>query len=588
VKSVHPIPAVLGPLFGAAVVLCLSAPVRSDPPPAAAGDSLEALMPDDVAGYLKVSRLGDRLDEFLRSPARKDLESIDAVRFVMTQEPWQKLLSGLEDFKAATGKDGLSVFKDLFGGEVLIGVRQEAGGGSPDVVVLARALGAKELDAAIAAVRQSIAAKIGYMLEGYKTPHDDFGIETIGELSFASIGPVLAMSNRLTAIERVIDLSSGKAKGSVKDAPAFARAAGLAGKDDIATLVARPKLLPNFDIPGKLDNPAGSLIAGGFLGALGGSDLIALGLRAGDGGIELRLSTVGGVDGKYASFYPPSAPDPLAGRLEKRGVLALGELHRNLKEWFDRRDDLLVPQAAGQLAGFDGMMSSVFGGKSFRDEVLPAIGSRILIVAQNQIYPGLDRKPVPAIPAFSLVLEMRGAKEFGASLASAFGTLVGLANVQGPNTFLVKTEKVGDVEMQVAAPDKAKDVGTGLIDNFSPSLAVVGSRVVLSSSVELAKAIVEELSGTKGDATAGAKPVPDSLKIDAEAMGAILKQNLDIIVSDSMSKKVISREQAEREANFLLDIVKALRDLRVTSGKEGDTFQMTLTLRHRLGGVKSF
>jgi hypothetical protein len=571
-------------ILGSVFALVILSRVQGAAPP----DSLEALMPDDIAGYLRISRLGERLDEFLRSPARKELEAIDAVRLVMTQEPWQKFLSGLEEFKAATGKDGVAVFKDLFGGEVLIGLRQEAGAGSPDVIVLARSPGAKELDASIAAIRQAVAAKIGYMLEGYKTPHGDFGIETIGELSFAGIGPVLAMSNRLSAIENAIDLSAGKAKGSVKDAPAFARAAALAGRDDIASLVVRPKLLPNFDIPGKLDNPVGSLIAGGVLGALGGSDLLALGLRAGEGGIELRLATTGGVDGKFGSFFPPSGPDPLAVRLEKRGVLALGELHRNLKEWFDRREDLLVPQAAGQLAGFDGMMSSIFGGKSFRDEILPAIGTRILLVAQNQSYPGLDRKPVPAIPGFGLVLEMRGAKDFGTGLASAFGTLVGIANAQGQVSFTVKTEKSGDAEMQVATPGKAKEAGAGIVDNFSPSLAVVGSRVVISSSVELARAIVEELSGTKGDGTAGKKQVPDCLRVDAEALGTILKQNFDVLVADSMSKKVISREQAERETNVILDVLKTLRDLRVTSGKEDDTFRLTLTLRHRLGGAKSF
>src|SRR6185503_20318759 len=117
---------------------------------------------------------------------------------------------------------------------------------------------------------------------------------------------------------------------------------------------------------------------------------------------------------------------------------------------------------------------------------------------------------------------------------------------EGAMGMLLKTEKVGDVELQTVSMRLPKDTAPGLPYNFTPSLAVVGSRLVISSSRELAKILVEELNAAAGKTAPAAKP-SDSLVLDGAALESILSLNRDLLVNDSMMKKGSSKEAAEGE-----------------------------------------
>src|SRR6185503_18172482 len=182
-------------------------------------------------------------------------------------------------------------------------------------------------------------------------------------------------------LEKVIDLAAGDSKASVEASPLFKRAK-TSGKE-LVTLSVRPRLVPNFQLPEKLDNALGSLLLSGLLGSLEKCELFSAGLSIAEGNLSLELSSAlgeGGLADKYRGFFPDAAVESLRSRLEKRGILAMVELHRNLSQWWERREDLLVSQAAGSLAGFEQVMSVIFQGKNFQDEVLPEFGPTITLV----------------------------------------------------------------------------------------------------------------------------------------------------------------------------------------------------------------
>lgn len=589
-KANRMLPPVLAALL--AVPLFTGAPAALAGPELAPPDVLEAWMPPECAGYLKFQGLGQALDSFLQSPARKDLESLPVVQFLLAQEPWQKFKEGLADFHTAGGVEAIQAFRDLLGQEVAISLSPQDGG----VLLLTRASGEKELDGALQAIRKAAGQKIGFNLEGYKSAHGERSIETIGEASFVSVGRVFAIGNRMPSLERVIDLAEGKAKGSLKDSPMFARSAR-SGKEALASLVLRPRELPNFNHPAKLDNPLGSLILGGLAGALEGSEVVTGALRIAGGSVDLEFSSFGKgpkADEKYGAFFPSTGPGPLADQAGKRGHIALWELHRDLKKWWDQRDELLEPHASSDLGNFNQIMSIVFGGRSFQDEILPKIGSTITLVARNQEYKDLSGRPKPAIPGFAGLFDLKESKDLPATLVSGFQTMIGILNNEqakkepGSNaTFVLKTEKVGDVEVQVAAMNLPKDSKPEISANFSPSLAVVGSQLVISSSAELARSLVEDLKGSKAAATAAtttaAGRAQDMLRIDSAPLASIIRENLSLIVEDNVKKKGISTEQAAGEMNALLDILSRIRDLSLSTGKDGDQVQLKMKLRHSLG-----
>ncbi len=132
-------------------------------------DALEAWMPADFAGYLKLQGLGERLESFLRSEGRRDLEALPVVKFLLSQEPWRKFQDGLDEFPTSSGKEPLQAFRDLLGLEVVIAHRPQDG----ETLFLTRAAGEKELEGALQAVRQAVSKKAGFNLEGYRSSHGE-------------------------------------------------------------------------------------------------------------------------------------------------------------------------------------------------------------------------------------------------------------------------------------------------------------------------------------------------------------------------------------------------------------------------------
>ncbi|MGH9360303.1 MAG: hypothetical protein ACRD2T_00190, partial [Thermoanaerobaculia bacterium] len=336
---------------------------------------------------------------------------------------------------------------------------------------------------------------------------------------------------------------------------------------------------PNFRLPEKAGNPLGSLLLSGLQGALEKSELLSGALRVRDGGVDLELSSAlaqGGLAEKYRSFFPEVAEDGLAARLEKRGLLALVQFHRSLAQWWEKREDLMATRSAGDLLNLSQVMSIIFQGRNFQDEVLPEFGPTITLVAKNQEYKGLPGKPAPAIPGFAAVFELKSAQEFGTSLITAFQTLVGIINADRAQkkkemgmAMLLRTEKVGEVDVHTVSLNLPKNVKLGIEHNFTPSLAVVGSRVVLSSSQELARVLVEEISALAAPAAAAAARRADRVAVDAEGVRAILEQNREILVAQSMLSKGKGKEAAEGEIAAVFEALKRLRGLQLQSKIEG-------------------
>jgi hypothetical protein len=567
---------VLAGLISTLVLVSLARGGQEPAPP----DSLEAWLPDTVAGYVKLNQAGDRLKEFLGSGLRKRIESMPAGQAAMATDGWREFTKMLDEFRTSTGKEPQAVFADLFGREVVLGFRK--GEFANDTIIITRTAGKAELDAGLDAIRKAFQAKFGMPLEGYKTSYGDTLVETVGEASFTAIGPVLAIASPSSLLEKVIDLASGKSKASVKASADFAKAPS-AAKGDLAFFAGRPKMLPDFNVPAKLDNALASLVAGGILASLGGSEVFSMALRPAGDALELEVSSVGGGE-KIAPFFPAASDDAVAGRLGGAGVVALAQLRRDVKAWWDKRNDLLTEgQAAGMLQA-NTFLSAIFGGKSFQDEILPKIGSTITLVAKNVSF-AAGEKPAPSLPGIAILFPMKGAKESREDLVSAFRTVMGFVNAglagKDPNggaAFQLKTEMVGDVEVQLAASNLPMAVRKTVVGNFVPSLAVVGSQVVISTNLDLTKSIIAALgSGKAGGASAAAGC--DTLVLESAPLGSLLDENREFLIADNMQKKGSTREQAEKDVKTFLDILGLVKDLKVSSKKDGDAVKTALRLR---------
>jgi hypothetical protein len=562
-------------------------------PAARAGESLEALMPDDVIGYARGVNLGGRLDDLLQSSLWKEIQDMEAVRFALSQKGGKKLERFLEEFREATGKEAVDAFRRLFGTEIVAGVRIQFAG--PEVIVLSRAA-EKDIADVLGAIQAGVEKRIGRPLEPEESMHLDRKIRTFeGKVSIAPLGDILVLSNSRSAVESVIDLAEKRTKASVKDSPAFRK--GSAPGDAIVSVAARPRFIPGYKVPDRFPEPLQSLLFGGVAGALAQSELLTASLRLAEGAVVLDTAAHPGDarDGALdlKPFFPPPESDALLRRLAKRGVLSAFTIRRNLTQWWEAREDLLTPGAAGQLLEFAQGISNFFQGRSFQDEILPEIGPTITFLARNQSYSDLKEKPKPTIPGFALIFELKNAGRFGNSFVAAFQAIVSLINLgqaekkkgQDMAMMLTRTEKFAGHDLHTVSIAQDREGKPGLVHNFTPSLAVAGTRVVLSSSAELAKVVLEELAeegkaatGVAADGGKGSGPASDSILIDAEAARAVIADNFEIIVADNMMKKGQSREEAEREMKQVLEVAGRLRHLELETRREGESVHLTLRI----------
>jgi hypothetical protein len=555
-------------------------------------ENLEEWIPGDVVAYARIDGLGQRIDDLLGSKLLKDIETTTLGQVLTANDGFAEALAYLKSFKETSGREAVDVLKSLVGSEVVVAARLTFIG-IPEVLMLSRGKSAEDLAQARTALEKVVEMYLGQRPTTKKGNHNGHLIESLGKGHFAIIGDVLAVSNSKGMIESAIDLAEGKETRSVKKSEIFAKVASKARKSSFIHAAVRPRFIPGFKIPEQMDNAAGSFLLGGLSEALRVSEAISLAIDVEDNGVTVRVLSVAdgrGIDAKYDAFFPKKLPDDLKSRLRSRGILGFVEVHRDLAKWWERGEDFLEPRAAGDLTEFAGNLSLFFGGKSFEDEVLTELGETITFVAMNQSYKQAGAKPSPTIPGMAALFDLRDAKKFGRSFKVAFNTIVGIINVnrmqqeKDAATMLIEPKLVGKTECYTVDMGLAPsgDKVPGIEYNFTPSMAIAGNRVILSSSFELLEVLVDELAKSVDSPTGKtvvAKPTKDRIFIDATAAYSIVADNRDFFASTNMVKKGIDLDEARGEIDAILEIVSFLRDFELVSFRSNEKVHLNLRLR---------
>ena len=544
--------------------------------------------PASVIGYAEAKNLGPRLRSFLASPKLKHLLDSSLGRAYLQGKDYSELIENLGKIEESAGRDPLDLFDDLLGKEFLLGSRLSFAGGQ-ETLLLTRT-GSPE---AFAEVRKAFAlafkASTGLSFETRKFDHEEHSFEQIGDLWFSELGGVLAATNSKKLLEETIDLAYDRTEKSVGNSPFFSQPSN---KDDFLIRASiRPTFIPLLagEFGRKLDNPVQSLLLSGFSGALRNCKLLSATLDSSWSGIDLGITLHAddrGFDEKYAPFFPKTPRSDFHQNIQKRGLLGSIRLSRDISEWWENSAAFLEPQAAGSLAQFSAALSMFFGGLNFQDEVLPQLGETISLVFRNPPKNEGRPSPSPSIPGGALIIELKDAKKFGRPFIVAFNSLVSILNItrmqQDANapSMLVRPEKVGKVDcyrVDLGLPENPEN--PGIEYNFTPSLAVTGNRVILGSTFDLVKALVEESEKT---GASGKTVVPsyarDRIYIDGRALASILGANLDFLAAQQVVNKGVSLDEAKKELAVIGELLSFTRDLEIESFREEEAARLKLRL----------
>jgi hypothetical protein len=300
----------------------------------------------------------------------------------------------------------------------------------------------------------------------------------------------------------------------------------------------------------------------------------------------------GGRSEPMARFLPPDgegAPAPL----KVDGLLATINLWRDQEALWQVREELLPPEALQGLAQLDSFAGTFFGGREFGDSVLAPLGKHWQLVVAMQDHGTLDPEPALKLPAFALIVDLDPDRsEFPRRLRVAFQSILGLVNLGAAETgappLMLGSAAHDGVPISTSsfmdsppadgdeADEEAEEVHYR--HNFSPSIAEVEGRFVISSSVELTRALI--------DAIRAAPEIEDTeatllMTADGPALAGLVELNRERLILPNMLEQGNDRGDAEREVGVLEALLRYLGQGTLRLLDEPD--RSTLSVEFQLG-----
>ncbi|MFP6737822.1 MAG: hypothetical protein VCD34_03670 [Planctomycetota bacterium] len=544
--------------------------------------------PASVTGFAQARKTGPRLRSFLASGKLKRLLDSQLGKVYLQSDGYLEMMGNLSRLEEATGRKPLDLFDDLFGKDALLASRLTFAGGQ-EWLLLTRGKNKSALEAGRKALDAAIKANIGFPIQTKKTEHEGHSIEQLGEAWFTFLGDILAVSNSEKMVEEVIDLAYGRTEKSASRSPVYSKAP--ADDDFLARATIKPGFIPGIGagLAGKMDEPVTSLLLSGIMGALRGCELMTISLDSSWSGIDLDLvlhPDDRGIAQKYSPFFPQTVDSEFESNIRKRKILGMVNLSRDFYQWWESSEEFLNSKAAGSLAQLSAALSMFMGGLNFQDEVLPQVGKTVSLVFRNQETGEGKPSPSPSIPGGALILELKDAGKKGRSFIVGFNSLVGIINFtrmqQDSNapSMLVRPEKVAGVDCyRVDMGLPADPAEPGIEYNFSPTLAISGNRIILGSTFDLVKMLVEESEKTKkaGD-TAVAAYARDQVYIDGKSAHSVFGKNLDFLAAQQVVEKGVNLAAAKAELKIIDELLSYIRGLQFESYRRKDSVHMDLKL----------
>ncbi|MBI1323027.1 hypothetical protein GC170_07550 [bacterium] len=341
-------------------------------------------------------------------------------------------------------------------------------------------------------------------------------------------------------------------------------------------------------------NPLMALLFGGWVEAYNKAGWTGLALSWKDAKPSLEatmpISAETAAGPIRTAFAPP--PGSYAERpLTVPNQIGTLSLWRDLGKVWNVRDKVVAGPAQQGLDGLDNGIGQFFGGRDFETGVLGALKPDWRLVVAEQNVAALNPKPDLVLPSFAICVGYDTKDEdFRQRWVIAFQSFVGVLNVVGAQekapAMVQNQEQYKGASIFSAAflpPAKATDVkndadkpaeGVHIRHNFRPTLTIAGDKIVVSSTVEMARAVVDSLTSAPVSDTP-----PDSafLEIDGQKLGKIVETNKERLVMQNMVEKGNGRKAAETEIGSLEALVRGLNHATATASDTKDRFTLKLS-----------
>jgi hypothetical protein len=407
----------------------------------------------------------------------------------------------------------------------------------------------------------------------------------------AIIGNRLVVTNRPNTLIEILDRRAEPGGSSLAQSPTYQQAKKAAGSDSSATLYANLEVLKQLPKLSKAlegqDNPMAVLLLAGVLEALRDSDWLALGLDVEADTVSLSLASEAAAAGTGASAFtqPNESGQGAMPNFDVPRQIASASVYRDLHGFYAAKDDLFPERTSG-LIFFENMMGIFFTGRDLTEEVLAETGPDIRLVVAEQKYDPAVGTPATQVPAFAAVFSLKNPDKFKPVMEEAWQKALGLINftrgqAAQPGLILDKPTH-GDTKYTTAgfaAPTEDDRSAVDIRFNFSPSLAMPGGYMILSSSDKLAEDLIDAI---EKETAAAVKPLAGKhslVQIDGGQLASILGANREQLIRNNMVEDGNTREQAETAIGMLLMIVERVASVKLDIGNDAGRSKATLSVQ---------
>lgn len=319
-------------------------------------------------------------------------------------------------------------------------------------------------------------------------------------------------------------------------------------------------------LPEALDNSLASILFGSELSALRAAEHISLRVDVSADSLQASMDVAGeqGLPSELQALLPVRGRESTWQAEKLAGYLGTIAVRRNWADVFAEREAIMPLAQAGELVNFAGTMSALLGAVDFIEDVLARIDGPIRFLAARRL--DVAAPPSPLLPAMALIAPLGAELPAGleqrirAGATSAL-SLIGLEDAQqGRASILMDIDRYRGHRLVFGAyPSDDPGPKTGIRYNFSPAIAVVRGELIVASTVDFLKQIIDQVE----DAQAYAEEsfAADTLNLQLPRLAAVLQDNFEPLRVSRMLDEDESRAQAGAFVDNVLGLLRLGGDL---------------------------
>jgi hypothetical protein len=555
---------------------------------AADADSAKST-PSGAIFFAEVSGLEPWIEKLQNSQLVASLPTNPQVQAFYASPQGRQADAGRKMIENQLGMDLWTLAKTAIGGKVSIALYPHEGRQQPDSVIAIQVNDVKNLDR----IRERVAPLLTLIEQQIKqtTGPGNVPVRSLdGKAFIAERDDWLVAASTSELMNQTLALRSGTSEERVKslaeDAPFIAMTKQLGEKHLVRSYINLElvsKAMGGRLGPEKLDNPAASLLMGGLYELANRSPFFGSTVDLDEQRLVIRHEVAGkpeSIGEKYASLFVESGKPDVGFLPPVPGLIGGWILQRDFAGWYKRREELLDAKVLPEFDKFEAGLANLLPGKDYGTDILPALGSRVTFLAAPQNFAHLNGKPGLQLPGFAFVWDLAKPEEAEQTLKLLFQTIAMISNLeagkQGRQPWVLSSESYKDIQIQFGKyAQTPKGDRLPIVFNFMPAAARVGDKFVMASSIDLCKHLVDyylnpimvKKAPTRNDFL---------FELTGESLAGILEANRSLLEARSVAQEGKTSDQAQTDVSTLLQLVRSVRTLRLTSGAESEGYRVQL------------